>query len=107
MPARTASCGSLLGGTLYSIGVQLIGRMIGGYAHIIFLAGMKDAGAEFVEAGIILRSLYLVDKFAVVVWDHIGLAGVVLAHLKDIHVERNVAVGDIEHEVDQLAAAAP
>src|ERR1700722_9198501 len=45
-------------------GVELIGRMVAGYPNVILLAGLKDPGAEFIEAGVVLRGFYLVDKFS-------------------------------------------
>ena len=53
-------------------GVELVGGMVSGYADVVLLAGLKDAGAEFVEAGIILGGFYLVDEFSGVEGDYVG-----------------------------------
>ena len=77
-------------------GVELVGGVVAGHADVVLLARLQDAGAEFVEAGIILGGFYLVDKFAGVEGDY-----VVFAELEDIDVERHVAIGNVEGEVDQ------
>ena len=105
IPARTARCGSVYGGTGYSISVQLVSRVIGSHSHVVFLPGLKNAGTEFVESRIILGRLNLIDKFSGGEGNHVRLSGGVLAQLKNIHVERDIAVGHVEHEVDQRAAA--
>ena len=92
----------LAGRHVVLIGVQLVGRMVRGYAHIIFLAGLENAGAEFVKSGIVLRSFNLIREFALVVGNHIRLAVRVFAHLEDVHVQGHVAIGHVQHEVDQL-----
>ena len=84
------------------IGVQLVSRMIGGYPHVVLLPRLKDASAEFVQSRIILGRFNLVNKFAVVEGDHIRLTVRVFAQLKDIHIERNVAIRHVQYEVDQL-----
>ena len=81
--------------------MQLIGRVIRGDAHVVLVAGLKNAGAELVEARIILRGFDLVDELAIGEGDHVGLAVGVFAGLEDVDVERNIAIGDVEHEVDQ------
>jgi len=75
--------------------------VIGGHAHVVFLPRLKNAGAELVEAGIILGCLNLIDKLTGSEWNHIRLSGRVLAQLKNIHVQRNIAVRDVEDEVNQ------
>ena len=81
--------------------MQLVSRVVGGHAHVVFLPGLKNAGAELVEARIILRRLNLVDKLSSSEWNHIRLSGRVLALLENIHVERHIAVGDVENEIHQ------
>ena len=44
------------------IRVQLISRVICRHPHVIFLPRLKNAGAELVEAGIILGRLDLINK---------------------------------------------
>ena len=77
-------------------GMELVGGMVTGHAHVVLLARLQDAGAELIESGIILGGLDLVDKLAGVKGDYI-----VFAELEDIHVERHIAIGDVEGEVDQ------
>ena len=81
------------------IGVELVRRVIGGDAHIILLAGLQRARAEFVEPGIILRGFNLINKLTIVVRDNILLPAGVLAQLEDVHVQRHVAVGDVQHKI--------
>ena len=74
----------------------MVGGVVAGHAHVVLLARLQDAGAELVEAGIILGGLHLVDKLAGVEGDY-----VVLAELEDVHVQRDIAIGNVESEVDQ------
>src|SRR4051812_9740329 len=45
---------------IVKIGMQLIGWMIRGYAYVVLLSGLKDAGTELVEPRIILSGFDLV-----------------------------------------------
>ena len=83
------------------IRMQLISRVIRRHPHVIFLPRLKNAGAELVEARIILGRLNLINKLSVVEWDHIRLSVGVLARPEDLHVERYVAIRHIQHEVNQ------
>ena len=47
-------------------GVELVGGVVSGYPDVVVLAGLEDAGAEFVEAGVVLGGFYLVDEFSFV-----------------------------------------
>jgi hypothetical protein len=81
--------------------MQLVSRVIGGHSHVVLLSRLKNAGAELVESGIILGSLNLIDKLSGSEGNHIRLSRCILAHLKNIHVERNIAVRNVEDEVNQ------
>ena len=83
------------------IGVELVRRVIGGDAHVIFLAGLQRARAEFVEAGVILRRFDLINKLAIVVGNNILLPAGVLAEPEDVHIQRHVAVRDVQHKIGQ------
>ena len=76
---------------------QLIGRMVGGDTDVIRRTRLQNARAEFVQPGIILRGLDLVNELAVVVRDHAALP-LPLRRLKNLHIQRNVAVGDAENK---------
>ena len=82
-------------------GVQLIGWVVAGHAHVVLLARLEDACAELVESGIILRRFNLVNKLPGVKRNNIRLSGGVLAKLEDVHIERDIAIRDIQYEVDQ------
>ena len=81
--------------------MQLIGRVVRRHPHVVLLARLKNAGAELVEAGIILGRFDLINKLSVVEWDHIRLSGSVLAFPEDLHVERYVTIRHIQYEVNQ------
>ena len=83
------------------IGAELVRRVIGGHAHVILLAGLQRARAEFVEAGVILRRFDLINKLAIVIGDNILLPAGVLAQAEDVHVKRHVAVGDGQHKIGE------
>ena len=51
--------------------MELIGRMVAGYPDVVLLAWLQDPGAELLEAGVILRGFYLVDKFTGVERDYV------------------------------------
>ena len=54
--------------------MELVGGVVAGDADVVLLAGLEDAGAEFVEAGVILGGFYLVDELAGVEGDYVVFA---------------------------------
>ena len=62
-------------------GVELVGGVVSGYPDVVVMVGLEDAGAEFVQAGVVLRGFDLVDEFSFVVGDD-----VVFAKLENVHI---------------------
>jgi acyl-CoA hydrolase len=49
-----------------------------------------------------VRGLNLIDKFAIAIGNHFRLAACVLAQAEDVHIQRDVAVGHVQHKVGKV-----
>jgi hypothetical protein len=77
-------------------GVKLVGGMVTGNPDVVVAVGLQDSCPEFVQARVVLGGFHLVDEFSFVIGSYIVFAG-----LEYVDVERDIAVRDVEGEVDQ------
>ena len=77
--------------------------MIGVYANVISLAGLQDAGPELVKSWIILSGFDLIDESARLRRARFPAAPALsLRRSEDVDIKGDIAVGDVENEIDQL-----